>query len=121
MLTEYRGRERWAEFLAVVQQANDEGGTVSPGGAGMLVGVKRQRIYEIVRDHADVRAWSFYGNVTDRQAEVYEVSVEDLLRWAVRLGRIRTEADLGLPWERTRELLQKVLHRERNSLPARRT
>ncbi len=113
MLIEYRGRERWGEFLAVVQQANDEGGTISPGGGGRLLGVARQRIYSLVGDHPEVRAWAFYERRDSRYAEVYEVSVEDLLRWAVRLGRIRTEADLGLSWERVKDILRGVLQDEK--------
>ena len=87
------------------------GGTISPGGAGALLGITRQRVYTIAQDHADVRAWAFYEE-KGQKAEVFEIAVEDLLRWAVRRGRIKSEADLGLPWSRAKETLARVLQNE---------
>ena len=111
MVEEFRGRERWSDFLNTLVEADREGGTISPGGAGILLGVSRQRTYELVQTFPDVRAWAFYEGNT-RQATVYEISIRDLLRWGVRVGRIRSEADLGYQSDKVREILAEVLHSE---------
>jgi hypothetical protein len=109
MVKKYVGRENWGEFLRVVERATEEDGTLSPGGASRLVGVSRQRVCMIVDTHEEVRAWAFYESKLHRHAEVYEINVRDLLRWAVKVGRVQSEEDLGVPFPRIKELLAEVL------------
>lgn len=111
MVEEFRGRDKWSDFLNTLVEADREGGTISPGGGGILLGVSRQRVYELVQTFRDVRAWAFYEGNT-RQATVYEVSIRDLLRWGVRSGRIQGEADLGYRSPKVREILAEVLQSE---------
>ena len=115
MVFEYRGRERWGEFLRTVEEANERDGTISPGGAGRLLGVSRQRVYQIVQENQDVRAWAFFEHWSTRQAEVYEIAVRDLLRWAVRIGRVTSVDDLGWRFPRSEQLLQEVLQENLHS------
>lgn len=109
MINRYVGRENWGQFLRTVEEANERDGTISPGGAGRLLGVSRERIYAILRDYPDVTAWAFYDRPKDRNAEVFEISVRDLLRYAVRGGRMRSVEDLGWRFPRTERLLEEVL------------
>ena len=111
MVIEFYGRDEWSEYLKAVEAEDQVGGTASPGTAGALLGVSRQRIQQIVDSFPDVRAWLYYER-KGRQSAMYEVSVRDLLRWAVRSGRIQSEEDLRLPWARAKETLREVLHSE---------
>lgn len=112
MVIEFRGREQKAAYLqAVTDEERDGLGTISPGGAGTMVGVSRQRIYELMNSNfSGVRTW-FYFEGDTRQATYIDVSILDLLRWAVRVGRIQAGDDLpyvGRRWE------EKVLRSEGN-------
>lgn len=109
MVIEYRGRDKWGEFLRTVEEANEQDGTISPGGASRLLRVSRQRVYQIVQENQDVRAWAFFDPWSTRQAEVYEIAVRDLLQWAVRIGRMASVEDLGWRTPRTEQLLSEVL------------
>jgi hypothetical protein len=103
MVYEYRGRGRWSEFLKALQDEDTDGlSTISPGGAATLLGVTRQRIFELLEQRfAGVRAWAFYEDDSKR-ASVVEVSVLDLLHWGVRVKRIQAGQELpylGRRWE----------------------
>lgn len=108
MVQAYRGREQWRAYLEQLEQADEEGGTLSPGGAALLLRVSRQRVLELCETHADIRAWAYY-ETWGKQAVAYEVSVPDLLRWAVRVGRVRSIEDLGLPWPKVEKVLDGLL------------
>lgn len=108
MVTEFRGRAKWREFLEVMRVADDQGGTISPGGASQMLGITRQRVHEVVNERPDVRAWAYYSE-RDRTARNFEISVPDLLKWAVRVGRIRSEEDLGLDWPGLKLQVRQIL------------
>jgi hypothetical protein len=108
MVEKFVGREQWGAFLRVVEQAHEKDGTLSPGGASRMVRVSRQRVYQVVDTHESVRAWAFYEDSRKRQAEVYEVCVRDLVRWAVSMGHIRSPEDIGLPFPRIMQIYEEV-------------
>ena len=108
MVMEFSGRDQFGECLEALQKADAEGGTLSPGGASMLLGVSRQRVLALVETHDDIRAWLYYER-WGKQAHLYEISVPDLIRWAVRAGQFRSEEDLGLQWKHLREMVRKTI------------
>lgn len=104
MVIEFRGRAQFREFLDTVARVEEEGGTISPGGAAALLRVSRQRIHKLIHDNPSVRAWTYAENwlaqaLTDRglSSLVYiEISVRDLVRYGVRRGRLDSAADSGI-------------------------
>lgn len=111
MVVEFKGRENWRAFLDELQAQDERGGTISPNGAAMMLGVTRQRVQDLVNANANIRAYAYYDH-GDWRARVYEVSVPDLLFWAVRSGRIQSEEDLGLPWEGLKLQVRRLLERK---------
>lgn len=103
MAFKFRGREEWSAYLQALSDEDRDGlSTISPGGAATLVGVSRQRILSLIdQPLTSVRAWEFYEGF-GRQARYVEVSVLDLLRWALDTGRIQPGQELpylGRRWE----------------------
>ena len=70
------------------------GGTVSPGGAAVMLGVSRQRIQEIVK-LPGVRAWVFHYPFSV-QAAYMEISVRDIVAYGFRVGRIKSIDEVPL-------------------------
>ena len=116
MIHEYHGRQDYERFLGDVTEALDKHGTLSPGGASMLLGVSRQRVYELIQTIPYIEAWAYYDErpspVKRRQADSLEVSVRGLLTWAVRTGRFNSEEQLTMPWEKIRRVFAEVLQTE---------
>lgn len=86
VIIEFRGRERWREYLERLEQADDEGGTLSPGGASRLLKVSRQRVNTLVETNPGIRAWAYYEDWS-RHVVSLEISVPDLCAWLVQQGR----------------------------------
>lgn len=108
MVHEFKGRATWRAFLETLVVADNEGGTISPGGAAQMLGITRQRVHDIVNERPDVRAWAYYTD-RDNKARVFEISVPDILRWGVRTGRLKSEEDLGLEWQGLKLQLRQIL------------
>lgn len=94
MIERYVGDEDYARFLDATNAEQEDCGVISPGGAAMLLRVSRQRVYQIINDRADVRAWAFFEHrASQRPSELY-VSIRDLVRYG-KEQREMTEADFG--------------------------
>ena len=94
------GLENRAAFHKLVDAV--EGGVVSPGGAAMMVGYSRQRIYQLI-DGEEVRSWAFYERGRDRHPSEQYVSLRDLLKHAIRVGKVREADDLRMSWPTRQE------------------
>jgi hypothetical protein len=83
---EFIGREQkklfWDSMNAI------PGGGISPGGAAILLGVSRQRVADLIYTHPEVRAW-VYRERPGQQAVYIEISITDLLRYGLKLGRFQ--------------------------------
>ena len=114
MKTHFEGfeeEEAYHECLRAV-----EGGTISPGGAGILLGMSRQRIH-VLMSEGTLRAWRWYER-PDSKPEI-EVSVRDLVTHGVKTGRLRTLEDCGYRAEIVRVELERSLEGLTNRNPVR--
>jgi hypothetical protein len=102
---EFIGREQKQMFFESVQAI--PGGGISPGGAALLLGVTRQRIGVLVYHTDYVRAW-IYRDRPGHQACYLEISVRDLLRYGVLMGRFKVGDTLPYIGVLTAEELEAV-------------
>jgi hypothetical protein len=86
----FRGRGQFDDYLVALRSV--EGGTISPGGAAIMLGYTRQRIWQLVKS-GELRAWVFYEERST--AAIYaEIAVEDVIRYGIKMGRIKSAEDL---------------------------
>lgn len=104
-VTIFRGRENFQAYLDAVRQV--EAGTVSPGGAGMILGVSRQGIDKLI-ETGHLRAWLFYEGWPKPRCTYKEISVRDLIEYGVRTGRIESKADCGLGFPHLEEEINRA-------------
>lgn len=116
MIIKYVGEDEQQPFHEEVTRLLNEGHCLfSPGGAAHAIGVSRQRIHQIVEDDRhNVRAWAYYE---DRRRLLFKpkkiltymyVSMDDLLRYAIAIGRIDSQADLEVESPRLNAALEIV-------------
>lgn len=123
MVTKYVGEEQQQAFHEEIARLIGEGQVLfSPGGAANAIGVTRQRIYQIIEDDRfEVRAWAYYEDrrrVLRKPQQVLAylyVSMHDLLRYAIALGRVESQDDLGVVSPRLAAALDAVKRDEVSS------
>ena len=93
MKIRFEGLEEREAFNECVR--NVEGGTISPGGAAILLGVSRQMVHKLINT-GRVRAWSYFYRAAARPE--IEISVRDLVRYGIATGRATLE-DFGFRGE----------------------
>lgn len=101
----FRGRNQFQSYLQAVESV--EGGTVSPGGAALIMGFSREGVWDMIRRGA-VRSWTFYEDWSARPDYV-EVSIRDLVEWGVQRGRIRSYRDCHMASELLRKEVERAL------------
>lgn len=111
MVYEFKGRSQVEEYFRVCAAMQEEGGTLSPGGAAALLGITRQSVHELIRENPNIRAWVFYEDYLFglmQRAAYLEISVVDLVRHGVRTGRIDSVEDCGIAFPRLAGIIEQA-------------
>jgi Arc/MetJ family transcription regulator len=113
MVIRYKGVDEFEAWMAACDAESDQGGpgTISPGGAAMLLGVTRSRVNQLIAENADIRAYAFHELMCSTKAGAVEISVRDLVRWGVSRGK-RAVEDYGFFFARLQRALDLALQLE---------
>lgn len=84
-----------------------EGGTLSPGGAAAVIRFTRQGIWRLIRA-GHVRSWT-YQDRPGGPVDLAEVSLRDVVAWAVDHGHITSYEQVGLRGEIVRAEVERAL------------
>ena len=109
MMFKYRGESQKLKYFRDVESV--PGGTVSPGGAVQILGCSRPYISKLIKVNSSVRAWMFYSDRTINSGMV-EISVVDLVRYALRLGRYKNISEVPLIPQEIKEEVNSIISNE---------
>jgi hypothetical protein len=91
-IVRFRGRKHFAEYWEAIKDV--EGGTISPGGVAQILRMTRQGAFYLLK-HRKFRAWEYYEEYNKLPSYV-EVSVLDVVRYAIEAGTITQASDISL-------------------------